>query len=290
MPNKYLKKAIEALEDKPIPEGMDVNAPILTDKENVASLIAYAKSAPINHVHYLQLSSCPMSSVRLIMNPQMEVEDLHFVGVDEVTTVPKSIYERFPVGFKWYITNYGDNKEEFGEDAPMQLGPFKEKLKQFPNKIVDAIRHGNGVKCYKNGDVDNECPHNVVYLHIVDVLNIYVAKNYNKRYSKDSLVKVLIATEGFHMVSEDFVDTFTPSLNSEDLRFMVDNLDIICYQFGYWENDSWLPIRTVPVNHPRFARVYKLCKWERFVYHQNVKYNTLQRCTPNSFQRTNYAL
>jgi uncharacterized protein YfbU (UPF0304 family) len=231
-----------------------------------------------------------MSSVQLIMNPQMEVEDLHFVGVDEVTTVPQSIYERFPVGFKWYLNNYDDNKEEFGEEAPMHLHDFKTKLQHFPELIVEAIRFAYGVKCYKNGDLNNECPNNVVHLHIVDVLNIYVAKNYNQQYSKDSVIKVLIATKGFHMVSEHFVDTFTRSLDPENLRFMVDNLDIICYQFGYWQNDSWLQIRTVPVNHPRFARFHKLGKWERFVYHQNVKYNTLQRCTPSMLQRTNYAL
>lgn len=247
--------------------------PTLFDTETVSSLVAYARTRPHGIGHYLQLRPCPLTSVEVKVNEENEVSMMRFIGMNDSVDYPKDKYKTIPIGYDWYQENIVSNLN-IVKDKSFTMREWRSAFLSFVTKIDDAIRQHHGIVCYRSGVDTNQGISNYMVLHFVDVMNIYV----RKKWKINEECNIKITSDTFNSIPENIVDTFTPTLTKKETKFLDENLDILCYLYGYWHNYSNKPIRTQLVNHPSVHRMFHLSEWDKFEYHQQVKWNTLCRC------------
>ena len=112
-------------------------------------------------------------------------------------------------------------------------------------------------------------------LHFVNILSIYFMKESSNGIDKAA---VKIRSMMFSSIPVNITDTFTSTLNFKEEEFIKNNADILCYVYGYWHNYSNKPIRVVVPSHPSLERFCELLKWNRFIGHQEVKWDALKQC------------
>ena len=251
---------------------MDTSKPTLFDVETVATLIEYARTKPPRNKHYLQLKPCPLTSVAIEVNEEGEVISMDFKGMMDEIEFPSDKYKTIPIGYDWYQE---DNNTMTDPSKKIGLKQWRRTFLSLITKIDKAIERHHGILCLRTGDDTNDISYNYMILHIVDVLSIYLMKNSINGINESS---VNIASMLLLSVPPNIKDTFTPSLNEEELFFIKTNADILCYIYGYWHNYSNKPIRLKVPFHEKVVRFAELSKWERFITHQEVKWNSLKRC------------
>jgi hypothetical protein len=148
---------------------------------------------------------------------------------------------------------------------------------------IDAsVRRMHGVKCYIDGDIENDVIQNVAYIHVCDILNILkcVTKN-------EVLPNILSPTTLFEEVPINMKNHLVHVMLTEyELKFLLDEIDYFYFSYAYHGNYSYLPIRTHVRNDcPVFTKSKFFTNNEDFVAHQNGKLSELNDNTPNVMSR-----
>ena len=253
---------------------MDVSKPTLFDEETVSTLVAYAKTQPPGQKHYLQLKPCPLTSVAIEIDVDGQVSSMDFTGMMGSIDFPKDKYKTIPIGYEWYQEN---TIMTLTTNCTQQISlkEWRTTFLSLIKKIDGAIERHHGILCYRTADTSNTNAYNYMILHFVDVLSIYFMKKSNEGIDESA---VTISSMLLPSIPVHITDTFMSTLNQKELRFIEDNADLIYYIYGYWHNYSNKPIRLKVPNLSSCERFCELSQWSRFKDHQEVKWDSLQRC------------
>jgi hypothetical protein len=97
-------------------------------------------------------------------------------------------------------------------------------------KIDNAISRHHGIGCYRNGDMNDSSLLNYMVLHFVDIMNIHAKRKWN---NDEDIGITNISSCMFNSIPNSMVNSFTTLLSSCKLKFVEDNMDILCYVYGY---------------------------------------------------------
>ena len=164
---------------------------------------------------------------------------------------------------------------------------FHEKFKNTIELINNCIRKNHGIVCYKNGDISDQTYENIVCLHFVDVLSLLL-----HRIALRSEPVVVLKTPLLREIGDDFMDMFSFNLSSDDeLKFVLKNADIFYMIYGYWSNNSVVPIRLNVANElANMKQSNSLLKDTFFQQCQIAKLDSLGRKMDEYKEKMFYAL
>ena len=251
---------------------MDTSKPTLFDKETVATLVEYAKTTTHGKRHYLELKTCPLTSVSVVVDEEGQVSSMDFVGMMDNIDYHKDKYKTIPIGYEWYqestTTTSNSNTHQ------LSIKQWRRQFLSLITKIDSAIERHHGILCHRTEDISDTNAYHYMILHFVDVMSIYFMQKTNEGINESStkITSMLLSS-----IPVNITDTFTSTLTNVELDFINNNGDLLCYIYGYWHNYSNKPIRLLVPNHPSLERFCELSKWNRFVGHQEVKWDSLKR-------------
>ena len=164
---------------------------------------------------------------------------------------------------------------------------FHVKFKTTIALINKCIRKNHGIVCYKNGDISDQSYENIVCLNFVDVLSLLL-----HRIALRSAPVVVLKTPLLTEIGADFMDMFSFNLSSDDeLKFVLKNADIFYMIYGYWSNNSVVPIRLNISNElANMKKSTSLLKDAFFQQCQIAKLQSLGRRMDEHKQKMFYAL
>jgi hypothetical protein len=160
---------------------------------------------------------------------------------DYYPVTPGTKHEIIREGYRRYLSREIARQRE-GQDEDFIALPIQQWSNKFNSvtlAVDQAVRDCHGVKCYEDGDLTNEDPTNVFFLHVCDIFNIYCDR------LNDRVPEVYIATNSFNVIHLDLRNMLTDSIMTQDeLDFFVKEADFFYTCFCYYGNFSFLPIRT----------------------------------------------
>ena len=239
-----------------------------------------AEHADEDDTFFLQVSSHPVISLFLVTGEEKDPTTgkkhvhLHYSRQDEsYPMIVESKLQMEIMGFNLY-------KIRKGHDSLVNMIVYKKKLSDLCLDIDNCIKENHGVKCYEDGDRHNHANINVFYLHICDVLNIFINKE------RKEVIKVTVSTKLLTSISKDIINEFDTSyLRDCNRDFLVDHIDFIYYSYAYLGNNSFIPIRTELNNELGiFAKSSFFMTNDHFIMHQFGKLQEINQngCGLNS--------
>jgi hypothetical protein len=243
--------------------------------------------------HFFELSSKPVVSVFIHTRGLIEEggteHHTHVEMINQPEGFPEAPRNMYATQQKGYEDYYRKKLAEYREDSSNGLNvmPFGEYQRRFQNVLeaIDrSVRDHHGVKCYEDGDVNNDTLGNVLYLHVCDVINIYV----NRRRGVGT--HVYIPTNSLDVIEDSMVDTLTTELlTGESLELFDYQCDIFYLCFCYYGNYSFLSIRTqVPMNSEIMVQSRFFTNNRHFMQHQFGKVDQLACVEPHITARVVY--
>jgi hypothetical protein len=105
--------------------------------------------------------------------------------------------------------------------------------------ITNSISKNHGVACYRDGNKNNVNDENIFFLHICDVLACIVG--IGKGYIPEVIIKSSLLTEiNQSPLINDFM---SKHLSKDRFDFLMTHVDFVYMIFGYYSNNSYVPIR-----------------------------------------------
>jgi hypothetical protein len=164
------------------------------------------------------------------------------------------------------------------------LKQYKARFRDVSRVIEDAIYTNHGVECFEDGDIYNRSDHNMYYLHICDIFNIMVHEASHRQ------IELLITTDSLPRISDGMKHVFQEELlNRNQCFFLLKNMDIFYMLYGYYGNNSFIPIRTRMVRRSfLFTMSCFLMNDDHFVEHQRGKLKEINQTEPMEITRLMY--
>jgi hypothetical protein len=245
--------------------------------------------------HFFELSSKPVTSVFIhtlgLADDDSGEHDLRVETVGQPDSYPEFPANMYATEQEAYADYYRKKLAEYREDETNGLNPisFQAYQRRFQRvlEIIDgAVRAHHGVKCFEDGDRTNLNYRNVFYLHVCDVINIYV----NRRRGVPT--HVYIRTNSLSEISSNLSDELTTELlTGEELETFDYQCDMFYRCFCYYGNYSFLAIRTqVPLNLEEMPLSRFFTNNEHFMQHQFGKVDQLGCIEPLLVSRVVFRL
>jgi hypothetical protein len=177
-----------------------------------------------------------LNHTRDISQENPEKHDTHVKMVAQPDNFPKAPQNMYKTQREAYADYYRKKLEEFRADKSNGMNAilFDEYRRRFQNvlEIVNRAVHAHhGIKCYDDGNSMNTNLGNVFYLHVCDVINIYV----NRRRGVPT--HVYIPTNLLNEISDELVDVLTSEmLTGEELETFDYQCNIFYQCFCYYGN------------------------------------------------------
>ena len=213
---------------------------------------------------FLEVSSYPVVSVVVLTGPKevntSKKHQLHLQYVVEPTEY--SAFKKIGDSDDHYgYAIYND----FNQVQDMTEVIFRTKYNSICQDINKAIHKNHGVQCYEDGDSKNLLTTNVIYIHICDVINIMVDK---KKYNKQP--EVVVKTTLLRTIESTLINDYEINyLKKEDIEFFFMYADLIYITYAYWNNHSFIPIRTgIDNNSQIFEKSSFFINNDHFLGHQ----------------------
>ena len=156
-----------------IPDYMSLSVEL---KRKIEVIQDRAQHADEGDTFFLQVSSNPVVSLFITTGKVIDEATakknihLHYSPQDKsYPNIIKSALEMHTMGLNSY--NSG-----IKEDKKLDMHTYKQKFYDLCHDIDECIKVNHAVKCYQDGDEDNQAPSNVFYLHICDILNLIISK------------------------------------------------------------------------------------------------------------------
>ena len=188
------------------------------------------------------VNDCPLRYVVVEFSEKMEegekikVKHMSFKCETHLPVRPSSDKELSDLAFSLYVTDHERTHHSGNKKLERE---FHTKFKNTIVLINKCIRKNHGIICYKNGDISDQSYENIVCLNFVDVLSLLL-----NRIALRSSPLVMLKTPLLQKIGDDFMDMFSFNLSSdEELKFILKNADIFYMMYGYWSNNSVVPVR-----------------------------------------------
>ena len=227
--------------------------------------------------YFLQVSSHPVVSLFIVtgdkLNDTSNERSVHLHYSPQPECYPPVITDTSvleAMGYEQYNKLNGTMMKKYPT-----LEEYKISLYSLFDDIDRTILENHGVRCYDDGCARNKAHTNVFYLHICDVLNIFINK---KMHS--GTTEVIVSTDMLMSIpttmSNEFEDSYLRESNKE---FLSSNVDFVYYCYAYLGNKSFVPIRTgIKDNSNTFVCSKFFMNNDHFVMHQ---YGKLQEINQN---------
>jgi hypothetical protein len=217
-------------------------------KKKLGEVQDRAEKAEEHTCNFLEINSNPVTSLYLITgqkkNDGSVEKDIHMSFEQQTNDFPvmpvtEALCDK--QGYSWYTTKV---KRDYdlgitSKYEPMKFDYWKEVLYNMRHIIDASIKTYHGIKCYEDGDMTNDNIKNVYFLHVCDVMNLYI----NKKDKKQTTL--LLKSKLLEELKHTTIDQLTTCiLNEEYTTFFVDNIDFLYTTYCYYGNASMLPIRT----------------------------------------------
>lgn len=233
---------------------------------------------------FLQVTSYPITRMYLrtgkvfeFDNTKREVHMSMQYQPDYYTPKPRGMEAIIEEGYKRQVERcvqlHQADSTKIGKTV-IPLKKWNELYMRVCNKIGDAIRIKHGIKCYEDGDLENENAGNIIYMHPCDVINIALRKHLGM-----TKPRVVIRTSLMEEIENKMVDIVTSKmLDEEEKAFLYTEHDAIYLMFCYYGNTSQLPIRLqVEENGTLFPNSKFFMNDEHFFTQQLGKLQELNR-------------
>ena len=201
-------------------------------------------------VWFLQASTNPLVSVHITAGTYIEGTTTYKRNVDLRFV---SQHSEYPKDLKnmTEADNMGYNKFKEAVVARQHdtiVKPFKHiSFDEYKSKFVStcndldiSIRDYHGIKCFLDGNENNNELRNCCVLHICDIMNI--VNNVRLNMTTDLfLTSALLTSVDSVSISDYFMNKY---LDESNRVFFEIHLDFFYMCYGYYSNHSFVPIRT----------------------------------------------
>jgi hypothetical protein len=206
-----------------------------------------ARIANQGDTHFVQVKFCPVVSLFLetgnMKEDPEEGREVHMRVVNQPDHYPDPINEIVGIHRHLYSLYMRKLHEVYKTDNtvgfnPIDFNQWKIKFRAITDIIDAAIYENHGIKCHEDGDCNNNHISNVIYIHVCDVLNLYITKL--RSLERPNVVVVTQLLESF---PENITDELTTKLlNAKKLRTLVNYIDLFYMFYAYYGNFSFIPI------------------------------------------------
>jgi hypothetical protein len=253
-----------------------------------------AQTSKEGDVLFLQASKNPLVSCFIVVGKQKETNvlekevKLNFVSqhdgypknIESTTAAQRKGYS----SFKNALTLF-DNREDLDIFKSYSFDMYKHIFQETCQIIDTCIKKNHGIMCFKDGDIYNDSPSNGWFLHVCDIMNIYISQQSNQAVEMVVPSQLLPKIEP-NEVKNDLIHKHLPSLN---LLFLEAHEDFLYMCYGYYANHSFIPIRTsVNLNSHIFLESKFFTNDLHFVVHQDGKRKELNQNEKNVITRIMY--
>jgi hypothetical protein len=113
------------------------------------------------------------------VNEDSDEHEVHIEMVLQPTSFPEVSANMYAIEQEAYADYYRKKLAEYraNETNGLNIISFQLYQRRFQNvleTVDNALRAHHGVKCFEDGNTANESFGNIFYLHVCDVINIYV--------------------------------------------------------------------------------------------------------------------
>jgi hypothetical protein len=117
---------------------------------------------------------------------------------------------------------------------------WREMFMSVISVMDESIRDRHGVLCFEDGNMNNNDVTNVFYMHICDVMNVYICR------LAGEVPVVYLPTPSFNTVNVKSKNMLTDRmLSTEQINFFIQEIDFLYNSYAYFANYSFLPVRTL---------------------------------------------
>jgi hypothetical protein len=237
-----------------------------------------AELADTGTANFLEITGCPVTSLYLISGNKKEdgsnKKEIHMSFEQEPSgfpSRPKTDDECEKEGYRMYLTKIKNDYDLGKTDvfSGIRFDEWKVTLREIRDCIDMSIKLNHGIKCFQDGNLDNDDIRNVYYMHVCDVMNVYSNRK------NGTCVTLFLKSKLLEEIALDMKDVLTNTiLTGKYLKFWDDNLDYLYTNYAYHGNGSMLPIRThVPENDKTFIKSSFFTNNVHFAKHQRGKLN-----------------
>jgi hypothetical protein len=247
-------------------------------KKKLTEVRGRAEKAETGTCNFLEINANPVTSLYLITGNKKDdgsnEKDIHMTFEQQPSdfpTMPNTNLACDKQGYKMYLTKV-KNDYDLGmieRFAPIKFDEWKQMQYHLREIIDELIKMNHGIKCFEDGDTNNNDIRNVIFLHVCDVFNILMNKKRNKTTT------LLIKTQLLKEIKPSMVDFLTSEiLNETYMNYLVDNIDHMYTNYCYYGNGSFLPIRThIAEDDPVFKNSRFFMNSIHYAKHQRGKLN-----------------
>jgi hypothetical protein len=237
--------------------------------------------ANVGDIYFMEISSYPLASVLIkvvSIDHNTRERNTEMIFVSQMTRFPKkpgNVDDIMRAGYKLHkrrMTKRGKI------DSETNLMMTWKKYKYYHSAVLDLIDgcicKNHSVQCQQNGQI-NECTiGNTIFLHVCDVINLFVTQELNLE-----MPELVLATNWLKHIPENISNVLTGRvMNQKQRDFLLQEADHIYCCYAYYGNFSFIPIRLRVHNTNlvlRHSAVFMNA--EEFINHQKGKMQELNR-------------
>ena len=237
-----------------------------------------AENGEEGDVFFLEVTTSPLVSLYITTGKPIKKESkkksVSLSFIEQHSSYPKAIENKEEVVRVGY-THFKNVIEEMNDERTAKkiyknttLAEYTELLRETSTDVDNAIRDYHGILCYQDGNHHNTSLGNLYVLHVCDVMNIMVAS------MKRNIPKVLVKSALLINLPDDHIknDLMQTHLRKKNFDFFFAHIDFFYMIYGYYNNHSFVPIRTEVSIH---SRVFKKSSFfmndSHFIRHQKGK-------------------
>jgi hypothetical protein len=212
----------------------------LNNEQDLALLYEHSKSSSVDDMFALVLQNYPLRYFELIQQSTIiDGKSLleNKISIKEEQHLPKKPSEGImKASFKVYKDKYNSTK---GPDAWAVKDTFETKFVNISNYVDKVIEEHQGILCFKDGEFSEGPIENRIYLHMADVISIWLHKIVLKQSPM-----VCMKSPFLLEIGENIQDMLSVSIDDFSFaKFIIRNADFFYMKYAYWENQSNIPIR-----------------------------------------------
>jgi hypothetical protein len=260
---------------------------------NLEKTKAVAIKGGVGYPHFMQVCRYPVGSLYVTKVSEGEIDGVVSTGISMHVEGQGENYPKRPggqdeirkEGYRWYISDRVDKHLRVDDRCARLGGPamtYKEYYRRHSELcliIDDEIRQYHGIMCYEDGNRHNLDYRNVFFMHVCDIINIFVTDMMHM-----DPVEFEIPTNLLHEVPKKFKNKLTDNRLTEDQRlFLLHHCESFYTIYGYYGNYSFMGIRTkVNEFNEKLRRSSFFMNDEFFVKHQKGKITEHNRYKPTN--------
>jgi hypothetical protein len=280
----------------------DINIPIIQrtlglpqDKRwqvKYRKMNAAIAQANIGDVYFMEISSYPLASVLIkvvSIDQNTRERNTEMIFVSQMTWFPKkpgNVDDIMRAGYKLHKRRITQSVgTELENNKMMTWTKYKYYHIAVLNLIDRCIHKNHGVQCQQNGQIDEHRLDNTFFLHICDVINLFVTQELNLK-----IPELVLATHWLRHIPENISNMLKGRvMNTTQCKFLLEEADHIYCCYAYYSNFSFIPIRLrVHTSNPVLRDLAIFMNAEEFINHQKGKMQELNRYNMQDIAKVYY--